>query len=114
MAGIEKVCEYSGDYPGSDMYRIKRNHIQIMPEYRRLFRYQPHVLFWLTPEPKWVHRWGGVSDYEPSRIDFYTPPFKTVAEYEQHCGLRRVGKSARILVRVICSDVAWAGRWTIC
>lgn len=38
MAGIEKVCEYSGDYPGYLMYRYKRNHIQICPQYRKLFR----------------------------------------------------------------------------
>jgi len=38
MAGIEKVCEYSGEHPGSDMYRYKRCSIQIMPKYRKLFR----------------------------------------------------------------------------
>lgn len=38
MAGIEKICEYSGDYPGWLMYGYKFNHIQIMPEYRKLFR----------------------------------------------------------------------------
>lgn len=89
MAGIEKVCEYSGEYPGPDMYRIKRNHIQIMPEYRKQFRYHPHVLFWLKPEFKWVYRSGGVTFYEPSRIDFYNPPFATVAEYERRFHLRR-------------------------
>lgn len=38
MAGIEKVCEYSGEYPGHDMYNWKRNSIQVMPKYRKLFR----------------------------------------------------------------------------
>lgn len=38
MAGIEKVCEFSGEYPSWDMYRYKRNHIQIVPKYRKLFR----------------------------------------------------------------------------
>lgn len=37
MAAIDKICEFSGDYPGWDMYKYKRNHIQIMPEYRKLF-----------------------------------------------------------------------------
>ena len=37
MAAIDKICEFSGDYPGWDMYIYKRNHIQIMPEYRKLF-----------------------------------------------------------------------------
>ena len=38
MAGIEKICEFSGDYPGHLMYGYKRNHIQICPKYRKLFR----------------------------------------------------------------------------
>ena len=38
MAGIEKVCEFSGEYPGGLMYGYKRNLIQIMPKYRKLFR----------------------------------------------------------------------------
>jgi hypothetical protein len=38
MAGIEKICEFSGDYPGGLMYGYKRNHIQICPKYRKLFR----------------------------------------------------------------------------
>ena len=37
MAAIDKICEFSGDYPGWDMYKYKRNHIQIMPKYRKLF-----------------------------------------------------------------------------
>lgn len=44
MAGIEKICEFSDRYPdhptmgGWIMRRWKRNHIQIMPEYRKEFR----------------------------------------------------------------------------
>jgi len=38
MAGIEKVCEYSGDYDGHNMYEYKRNRIQVNPEYRKLFK----------------------------------------------------------------------------
>lgn len=38
MAGIEKRCEYSGEYCGWDMYGWKHNNIQIMPKYRKLFR----------------------------------------------------------------------------
>ena len=44
MAGIEKVCEFSGVYKGADMYKWKRNHIQIMPEYRKLFRGSKAIL----------------------------------------------------------------------
>lgn len=52
MAGIEKICEYSGEYPGWDMYTYKRNLIQIMPKYRKLFRGKPAVLFWFTVPDK--------------------------------------------------------------
>lgn len=45
MAAIEKVCEFSGDYPGSIMYEHKRNHIQIMPKYRKEFRGHNAVLY---------------------------------------------------------------------
>lgn len=38
MAGIEKVCEFSGEYGGCDMYSWKRNHIQINPKYRKTFK----------------------------------------------------------------------------
>lgn len=38
MPAIEKICELSGDYGSYDMYRHKRNHIQIMPEHRKEFR----------------------------------------------------------------------------
>jgi len=37
MAGIEKICEYSGEYPPK-MWATKRNHIQICSKYRKLFR----------------------------------------------------------------------------
>lgn len=38
MSGIEKVCEYSGLNPGYRMYEYKRNSLQILPEFRKLFR----------------------------------------------------------------------------
>lgn len=52
MAAIEKVCEFSGDYPGWLMYDYKRNHIQIMPEYRKLFKGKKAelIFFKLPPE----------------------------------------------------------------
>lgn len=50
MAGIEKICEYSGDYHGWLMYGWKRDHIQVCPEYRKLFRGKDCILFW-NPEP---------------------------------------------------------------
>lgn len=42
MAGIEKICEFSGWYEhglfGFNMREAKRNQLQILPEYRKLFR----------------------------------------------------------------------------
>lgn len=50
MSAIEKICEYSGDYPGWLMYGYKRDHIQIMPEYRKDFRGKKAVLYIQTDE----------------------------------------------------------------
>lgn len=44
MPAIEKICEFSGEFPGYKMYDYKRNHIQIMPKYRKLFRGADAVL----------------------------------------------------------------------
>lgn len=44
MAGIEKVCEYSCEYGGYEMYKWKRCHIQIKPEYREHFKGASHTL----------------------------------------------------------------------
>lgn len=58
MAGIEKVCEYSGEYPGYKMYGYKRNSIQVMPEYRKLFKHQDHVLVISKSELKIDYGWA--------------------------------------------------------
>jgi len=50
MAAIEKICEYSGDYPGYPMHGYKRNHIQIMPKYRKEFRGKTATLYIQTEE----------------------------------------------------------------
>lgn len=89
MAGIEKLCEYSGEYPGWHMYLHKRNHIQIMPKYRKLFRYQPHVLFWFKPKLRWINKMGGVSDFNVEELSWFDTPYKSISEYENDFGLRR-------------------------
>jgi hypothetical protein len=45
MAGIEKVCEYSGDYPGGAMYGYKYKSIQVCPEYLGEFAGREATLF---------------------------------------------------------------------
>lgn len=44
MAAIEKICEFSGNYTGPDMYSYKRNHIQVEPQYRKNFRGKKAIL----------------------------------------------------------------------
>lgn len=51
MAGIEKICEFSGEYNDSEMYKWKRNHIQIKPEYRKNFKGCPMMLIFYKPWP---------------------------------------------------------------
>jgi hypothetical protein len=50
MSAIEKICEYSGEYGYGDMYRWKRNLIQVLPEHRHVFRNQDAVLY-IQKEP---------------------------------------------------------------
>lgn len=61
MAGIEKVCEYSGDYPSWKMYGYKRNHIQICPEYRKAFKGAKHILVIAKAEKQIMWAGGGTS-----------------------------------------------------
>lgn len=64
MAGIEKICEFSGDYPGWKMYGYKRNHIQICPEYRKLFRGATAHIEIIEVEPQYVFKFGGYTDID--------------------------------------------------
>jgi len=71
MAGIEKVCEYSGEYVGWDMYEYKRNHIQIIPKYRKLFRDADAVLHLYLPETCCVYETGGYVTFNQSDYEFH-------------------------------------------
>ena len=55
MAGVEKVCEYSGEHGGYKMYEYKRNGLQIMPQYRKLFRGCNAVLYIRKEEEDPLH-----------------------------------------------------------
>ena len=67
MAGIEKICELSSDYPGGDMYAWKRNSIQVCPQYREQFKGRQHTLYvWVSGmhgriKRRNAYKWG----YEP-------------------------------------------------
>ena len=85
MAGIEKICEYSGEYPAWRMYGYKRDHIQIMPQYRKEFRGKDHQLIIFKPELYWEYRrHNGVSPYDPDEWQYpYNPPFSSEREFIQ-------------------------------
>ena len=51
MAAIEKICEYSDEYHGYEMYTWKRNLIQICPWHRKAFRKQKATLIFFKPDP---------------------------------------------------------------
>lgn len=53
MAGIEKICEFSGTFDPAlkSMYEIKRNNIQVLPGYRKLFKGQEHIMFLFERRP---------------------------------------------------------------
>jgi hypothetical protein len=50
ISAIEKVCEFLGEHSSTEMPRYKRNHIQVMPKFRKEFRGKDHVLHIFKPE----------------------------------------------------------------
>lgn len=56
MAGIEKICELTGDYEGYDMYASKRNSIQVLNKYKKTFRGAKATLIILKPEARRFYR----------------------------------------------------------
>jgi len=69
MAAIEKVCEFSGDYPGHLMYGYKRASIQVCPQYRKEFANQRHVLIVFKPELQYASRGRWPLIYDANRVD---------------------------------------------
>lgn len=64
MAAIEKYCEFSNEYPGHLMWNYKRNHIQIVPKYRKEFRGHKATLHIFENGLKEVSKCGSYSDAE--------------------------------------------------
>lgn len=83
MAGIEKVCEFSGEYRGPEMYAAKRNQLQVLPEYRKVFRKAQHILHIFKPKQVWFD--GSCSwDYDAQDMEGYEPPFTSEKEYVEY------------------------------
>lgn len=81
MAGIEKVCEFSGEYVGWDMYGYKREHIQILPKFRKNFAKAKHTLYLDSEKPYLQSRYGSLMRLDPKDMAHYEPPFETIKEY---------------------------------
>lgn len=84
MAAIEKICELTGDYPSFDMYRFKRNQLQIMPSARPLFRGAGATLYVQRDKLYWHSKSGFRTEYDPSDMDNYLPPFNTISEWIEY------------------------------
>ena len=65
MAAREKICEFSGEYASWDMYGYKRDQLQIMPKYRRLFRGAKAKLYVKRDDLHWVKRCSRVPVGDP-------------------------------------------------
>jgi hypothetical protein len=62
MAAIEKMDEVTGEGCGWDMYAWKRDHIQVAPETRKLFKGKKATLYIFKPNEDslfHIQRWGG-------------------------------------------------------
>jgi hypothetical protein len=70
MASIDKICEYSGDYPGWRMWGYKRNHIQVCPQYRKLFRGADAEIVIVSRKRVILLDHGGVMDYYPNEAEW--------------------------------------------
>lgn len=91
MAGIEKICEFSDRYEhsvdGFNMYAAKKNQLQIMPEYRKLFRGADAELFiefddiFIRDKGRDFRKWMTFSDlkYEWEEDTNANPPSQKLA-----------------------------------
>lgn len=87
MAGIEKICEFSGEYPGWVMRSYKLNQLQIMPKYRKEFRGAEAILYVAFDEVIEMGKYGYSTHY-PDHYTWFG--FKDVEEYQRY--LREVRK----------------------
>lgn len=84
MAGIEKICELTGEYPGWPMYGYKRNQLQIMPIVRPQFRGDGDTIYVELEGLRWEYKWGGTSTFNKEEMNWYEPPFQCEREFIQY------------------------------
>ena len=93
MAGIEKICEYSGEYIGPAMYSYKHNLIQIAPQYRKLFRGVEHTfIVYDNPELHWVWNWGASQVYDENDMKYwgFTDEYEYIRFHKKRFGNPRL------------------------
>jgi len=102
MAGIEKICEFSDQYPGWEMYGFKRNHIQVMPEFRKLFRGADATLVIKSAKVIEVRFFGRGYSYstpcEYELADYFDFDVTTYREYQEYKGERFLIEYEYVLV----------------
>lgn len=81
MAGIEKICEFSGEHSAYAMYSYKRNHIQIIPKFRVKFRGADATLNIFKPTDILMYSFGSYERVMSNHKDSYNPPFNSTKDY---------------------------------
>lgn len=84
MAGAEKICELTGEYPSFNMYGYKRHQLQIMPNCRSLFRGDGDTIYVQKDGVYWEYKFGGWSEYNSDEMKHYDPPFMDEAEFIEY------------------------------
>lgn len=97
MAGIDKVCELSGEFPGWKMYGYKRNHIQIMPQYRPLFKGHKAVLNF--SETEYMLQMG------PNRDNYYG--YSNKEAFKQYHSLLKQGYSVKEAAKIAFGEASY-------
>lgn len=91
MAGFEKVCDLTGEFASSEMYRYKRNHIQIIPQYRSRFKGHKAVLNFSDTE--YLLQMG------PNRDNYYG--YSNKEAFKEYESLLKQGRSAKEAAKTV-------------
>ena len=81
------------------MYQYKRNQLQIMPKYRKLFRGDGDTVYVQFYEKKWINLRDGYlkfywEDQVIEEMTWYDPPFRTEQEFIEY---KKVVKKERLV-----------------
>lgn len=85
MAGIEKVCELTGEYCSHEMYQWKRNQLQVKRECRKLFRKADHILHVYKEDRYLIHKKGGATAFCDGYWLAYSSMYNNEKEFMKDC-----------------------------